>query len=89
MPCKPVSLRQPQPLLFATIVVCTVASKLLHVFQHLTTVPLSRFIIFFPTFLVQDVVVIAAARLLLSTSAAGLPAALGLGAGSFLTCVCL
>ena len=77
------SFRLSRPFLFSLLVVSILASKLLHLFQHVHTIPPLRFVLYFPTFFVQDVVVAIAGRLLLHNGTGAL-SVVGLLFGGFL-----
>lgn len=77
------SFRLSRPFLFSVFVVSVVASKLLHLFQHAHTIPPLRFILYFPTFFIQDAIVSIALRLLLHGGSGALSVA-GLVIGGFL-----
>ncbi|OJJ44554.1 hypothetical protein ASPZODRAFT_2111263 [Penicilliopsis zonata CBS 506.65] len=53
------------PLLFALLVVSGLASKTLHIFQHLESLPLLYLVIYLPTLYLPDVLVICLGRVLL------------------------
>ncbi|EAS29257.3 sulfatase [Coccidioides immitis RS] len=75
------SVRLSRPFLFSLLVVAVLASKFLHLFQHAHTIPPLRFILYFPTFFVQDIVTVIVGRLLLQPGTGALfVAALTLGA---------
>lgn len=54
----------PAPFLFSCFAVATVGAKIAHLVAHITAIPLSAFILYLPTFLCLDFIVICAARLL-------------------------
>lgn len=78
------SFRLSRPFLFSLFVVSVFASKFLHLFQHAHTIPPLRFILYFPTFFVQDVIVSIALRLLLHNGSGAL-SVVGLVFGGFLS----
>ncbi|KAJ5108962.1 hypothetical protein N7456_005637 [Penicillium angulare] len=45
-----------RPFILALLIVSTFSSKALHLFQHATSLPQSRLILFFPTFFIQEAV---------------------------------
>jgi hypothetical protein len=45
------------------MVVALLSGKLLHLFSHLPSTPILLFVLYFPTFLTPDIVVILASRL--------------------------
>lgn len=55
-----------RPLLFSLVVVTTVASKILHLYQHIRSVPYLSFLLYLPTFFLTDLVVCVLAWTLLS-----------------------
>ncbi|KAL2370206.1 sulfatase domain-containing protein [Blastomyces gilchristii SLH14081] len=83
------SFRVFQPFLFSVLVVALLAAKLLHLFQHARSIPLLRFVVYFPTFFIQDCFVIIVQRLLLNGQSRNLYSILGLSIGAFLTTISL
>lgn len=63
LPCRSPGLR---PFLLSFVVVLTFASKILHIIQHLRSVPNSSFFLYLPTFFVTDFLVSIFAWLALS-----------------------
>ncbi|KAK2791209.1 hypothetical protein FQN53_006047 [Emmonsiellopsis sp. PD_33] len=59
------SFRAFHPLVFSVLVVALLAAKLLHLFQHVASIPSLPFILYLPTFFIQDVLLIIVQRLLL------------------------
>lgn len=53
------------PLLFALIVVSVVSSKSLHLLQHVQSLPLLYFVLYSPTLILNDFLVIVLSRVLL------------------------
>lgn len=53
------------PILFALVVVSVLSSKVLHLLQHIESLPLTYFVLFSPTLFVPDAFVIIVLRLLL------------------------
>ncbi|PGG95678.1 hypothetical protein AJ80_09924 [Polytolypa hystricis UAMH7299] len=82
------SFRLSRPFVFSVVVVAPLASKFLHLFQHVGSIPSLRFILFFPTFFIQDCFLVIVARLLLHGSTGTLPL-IGLCIASFLSVVLL
>ncbi|PGG97782.1 hypothetical protein GX51_07164 [Blastomyces parvus] len=83
------SFRAFQPFLFSVLVVALLAAKLLHLFQHARSIPLLRFVVYFPTFFIQDCFLIIVQRLLLHGQSRNLYSILGLSIGAFLTTITL
>jgi hypothetical protein len=54
--------------LYALTVVALLAAKMLHLFSHLPSTPILLFVLYFPTFLTPDLVVILASRLIFERS---------------------
>ena len=57
--------RPPRPFLFALFAVSILASKLLHLYQHGASIGFLRFVLYFPTFFIPDVLVAIVHRILL------------------------
>ena len=53
------------PLLFALVVVSVVSSKSLHLLQHVQSLPLLYFVLYSPTLILNDFLVITVSRVLL------------------------
>lgn len=53
--------------LFALVVVSVISSKVLHIFHHIQSLPFLYFVVYSPTLVIQDVVVISVSRLLLNS----------------------
>lgn len=53
------------PLLFALVFISVVSSKSLHLLQHVRSLPLLYLVLFSPTLILQDVIVITVSRVLL------------------------
>ena len=53
------------PLLFALVVVSVVSSKSLHLLQHVQSLPLLYFVLYSPTLILNDFLVIVLSRVLL------------------------
>ncbi|KAI1911196.1 hypothetical protein LOZ39_002041 [Ophidiomyces ophidiicola] len=77
------SFRLSRPFLFSLLTVSVLASKLLHLFLHAHTIPVLRFIIYFPTFFIQDAAAIIFCRFLLH-GGGGIFSVIGLMFGGFL-----
>lgn len=78
------SFRAFQPFLFSILVVALLAAKLHHLFQHARSIPLLRFVVYFPTFFIQDCFIITVQRLLLHGQSRNTLSILGLSIGAFL-----
>lgn len=66
-----------KPFLFSLLVVASLSSKALHLFQHIHSIQRSLFALYFPTFLIQDVLLFTGVWLLLQITS-GYLSALGL-----------
>lgn len=53
------------PLLYALVVVSVVASKSLHLLQHVQSLPILYFVLYAPTLVLQDLLVLVVSRVLL------------------------
>ncbi|PGH01930.1 hypothetical protein AJ79_07761 [Helicocarpus griseus UAMH5409] len=83
------SFRAWQPFFFSLLVVAVLSAKLLHLFQHARSIPLLRFIIYFPTFFIQDCFLIIVQRLLLHGQTRSVQSTVGLAIGGFLATISL
>ncbi|KKZ64094.1 hypothetical protein EMCG_01591 [[Emmonsia] crescens] len=83
------SFRTFQPFLFSILVVALLAAKLHHLFQHAHSIPLLRFVVYFPTFFIQDCFIITVQRLLLHGQSRNTLSILGLLIGGFLATISL
>ena len=55
------------PILFAIVVVSVLSTKILHILQHLQSLPLVYFVLYSPTLFLLDILVITVLRLLLQS----------------------
>lgn len=55
------------PILFALVVVSVLSAKILHIFQHIQSLPFVYFVLYSPTLLIPDAFVIIVLRLLLQS----------------------
>lgn len=78
------SFRPTRPFLFSLFAVSILASKLLHLFQHASSIGFLRFIIYFPTFFIPDVLAGTVHRLLLHDGEAKGWPWIGLFIGAFM-----
>lgn len=65
-----ISMRQAflRPFLLSLLLVSALSSKVLHLFQHVSSLPPALFVVFFPTFFVQELLLCGAAWFLLTRS---------------------
>ncbi|OAX79570.1 hypothetical protein ACJ72_06113 [Emergomyces africanus] len=83
------SFRVFQPACFSVLAVAILASKLLHLFLHAHSIPWLRFVIYFPTFFIQDCLLIIVQRLLLQGQSRYALSLLGISIGAVLAAVSL
>ena len=57
-----------RPYILSLLAVSTLSSKALHLSQHATSLPLTKFILYFPTFFIQDFLLLIGAWFLLHRS---------------------
>jgi hypothetical protein len=58
--------------LYSLLVVSSLSAKILHLFSHIQSLPILLFLLYLPTFLIEDICVIVVGRLLLHQSHHGL-----------------
>ncbi|OJD10920.1 hypothetical protein AJ78_08195 [Emergomyces pasteurianus Ep9510] len=83
------SFRVLQPFIFSVLVVAILSAKLLHLFLHARSIPLLCFVVYFPTFFIQDCFLIIVQRLLLHGQSRNTLTLVGLSIGAFLAAVSL
>lgn len=60
-----------RPFLFSVLVVSALSSKLLHLLQHVNSVPTPLFIVYFTTFFIQEAILFVAVWFLLQKTSGG------------------
>ncbi|KAJ5610483.1 hypothetical protein N7510_007202 [Penicillium lagena] len=75
-----------RPLVFSLLVVSALSSKTLHLFQHAGSLPSALFVLYFPTFFIQEAFLFAGAWFLLHKTT-GLRSVFGAGLTAFLSCL--
>lgn len=72
-----------RPFLLSLVVVATLSAKVVHLFLHVHSVPLASFLLYFPTFFIQDCLLFLGTWFLLHKTS-GVAGTLGLLIAGFL-----